>query len=197
MTNDSRASMVRSAAALIGSRGVSATSFSDVLTDSGAPRGSIYHHFPDGKKQLAQDAVEWTSQRVLAFQSAYDGTTATGVLERFIGMWRGVVLGSGGSSGCVVAGVAIDTTQGDESLIDVVRATFQAWISLLTEQLTTTGLPAERAGSVATATLAGMEGALILCRAAGDVGPLDVVAAELLRLLPTEVEHARAAPTTG
>ena len=53
MNSNSRARMVRSAAALFGSRGLSATSFSDVLADSGAPRGSIYHHFPGGKKQLA------------------------------------------------------------------------------------------------------------------------------------------------
>jgi len=65
MSTDSRASMVRSAASLIRSRGVSATSLSDVLADSGAPRGSIYHHFPDGKAQLAEDAIQWTSERLL------------------------------------------------------------------------------------------------------------------------------------
>src|SRR2546430_4988817 len=65
VSTDSRASMVRSAASLIRSRGVSATSFSDVLADSGAPRGSIYHHFPGGKAQLAEDAIQWTSERLL------------------------------------------------------------------------------------------------------------------------------------
>ena len=140
--------MVRSAASLIGSRGVSATSFSDVLTDSGAPRGSMYLHFPDPMRQLAQDAVEWTSQRVLAYQGGYEGRRG-GVLERFIGMWRGVVIGSGGSSGCVVAGVAIDTTEGDESLIDVVRATFDACVSLLSEQFVRR-VYRRHAGSVAT-----------------------------------------------
>jgi TetR/AcrR family transcriptional repressor of lmrAB and yxaGH operons len=178
--SDSRDKMVRSAASLIGTRGVSATSFSDVVTDSGAPRGSIYHHFPDGKKQLAQDAVRYTSDRVIAYQRGYDGSTAEGVLERFIGMWRSVVLASDGAAGCVVAGVAIDTAEGDE-LIDVVRSTFRAWIAVLTDQLTASGVPADRAGSIATATLAGMEGALILCRAEGNVGPLEAVAAELLR----------------
>src|ERR1700712_819386 len=103
MAADSRASMVRSAASLIGTHGVSATSLSDVLADSGAPRGSIYHHFPDGKTQLALDAVRWTSGRVLAYQAAYDGSSPRGVLERFIGMWRGVVLASDGTAGCVVA----------------------------------------------------------------------------------------------
>src|ERR1700712_3262347 len=158
MAADSRASMVRSAASLIGSRGVSATSFSDVLADSGAPRGSIYHHFPEGKRQLAQDAVRWTSDRVLAYQAAYPGDSAAGVLERFIGMWRNVVLTSGGAAGCVVAGVAIDTAPDEPGLLDVVRSTFRSWIELLTGQLAATGVPVDRARAVATATLAGMEG---------------------------------------
>ena len=186
MIKDSRASMVRSAASLIRTRGVSGTSFSDVLADSGAPRGSIYHHFPRGKDQLAGDAIGWTSERVLAHQRACRATTAKGVLECFIGMWRQVVLASGGMAGCVVAGVAIDTVGDGPGLIDVVRATFRSWVDLLSEQLAATGVPAQRASAIATATVAGMEGALILCRAEGGVRPLETVAAELLRLLRQE-----------
>src|SRR5438093_13219352 len=99
MTSDSRARMVRSAASLIRTRGVNATSFSDVLSDSGAPRGSIYHHFPNGKEQLAADAIRWTSERVLAHQHMCRATTAAGVLDCFIDMWRQVVLASGGAAG--------------------------------------------------------------------------------------------------
>src|SRR2546428_14066719 len=106
MAADSRARMVRSAASLIRSRGVSATSLSDVLADSGAPRGSIYHHFPDGKAQLAEDAIQWTSERLLTHLRAGAPTTPSAVLERFIAMWRQVVVASGGSAGCVVAGGA-------------------------------------------------------------------------------------------
>jgi AcrR family transcriptional regulator len=191
MTKDSRARMVRSAAALIRTRGVSATSFSDVLADSGAPRGSIYHHFPQGKEQLAGDAVRWTSERVLAHQRACPVTTPAGVLGCFIDMWRQVVLASGGTAGCVVAGVAIDTVGEAGGLIEVVRATFRSWIELLAEQLAATGVPAARASAIAVATVAGMEGALILCRAEGTVAPLETVAAELMRSLPAD-SRARA-----
>src|SRR5260221_7015644 len=185
VTKDSKASMVRSAAALIRTRGVSATSFSDVLADSGAPRGSVYHHFPEGKEQLAGDAIRWTSERVLAHQRACTATSASGVLECFIDMWRQVVLASRGTAGCVVAGVAIDTPGDADSLIDVVRMTFRSWIELLAEQLAATGVAAPRASAIATATVAGMEGALILCRAEGNARPLEIVAAELLRSLPS------------
>ncbi|GGR07257.1 TetR family transcriptional regulator [Deinococcus ruber] len=183
--------MVQSAASLIGSRGMNATSFSEVVDDSGAPRGSIYHHFPDGKKQLAEEAIRWTSERVLAYQRAYSGHTAAGVLERFIGMWRQLVVASGGTAGCVVAGVAIDSEPGENSLIQVVRATFQAWVSLLASQLEGVGIPAVRATPLALTVLAAMEGALILCRAEGNAAPLDAVAGELLKLLPQEPAELR------
>ncbi|MCW2497601.1 TetR family transcriptional regulator [Jatrophihabitans sp.] len=183
MAGDSRERMVRSAAELISTRGVSATSFADVLAASGAPRGSIYHHFPAGKRQLAEDAVRWTSERVLAYQRANAGDTAESVLRCFIGMWRSVVTASSGATGCVVAGVAIDSGGEDAALLPLAAETFREWVTLLAAQLVSTGLTPARAAAIATTTLAGMEGALILCRAEGDVAPLDAVAAELLGLL--------------
>lgn len=63
------------------------------------------------------------------------------------------------AAGCVVAGVAIDTDAGKAELMKLVRA------------------------PVATVTLVGMEGALIVCRAEGDSKPFDTVAEELKRLL--------------
>lgn len=181
---DSRDRMIASAAALIASRGLNATSFSEVLDESGAPRGSIYHHFPEGKTQLAQEAIRRTSDGVLAYLRAGKERKPADVLARFIGMWRRVVLASNGTSGCSVAGVALDSAPGEGPLLELVRSIFRSWVDLLAQQLEASGVPASRAGTVALATLAGMEGALILCRAEGGTGPLDAVAGELLRLLP-------------
>ena len=195
MSSESRERMVRSAASLIRTRGVNATSFSEVLADSGAPRGSIYHHFPEGKKQLAEDAIRWTSERVLAHLRAGAPATPADVLKRFIDMWRKVVLTSRGTAGCVVAGVAIDTDAGESGDVDLVRSTFRSWTGLLAEQLRAVGVPSDRAAPIAVATLAGMEGALILCRAEGNAKPLDTVADELIRLLPPERSRPRRSKT--
>lgn len=183
MSNDSRGSMVRSAASLIGAHGATATSFSDVLADSGAPRGSIYHHFPEGKQQLTEEAVRWTADRVLAHQRTCPATSPQEVLDWFVGMWRRVVLASDGAAGCVVAGVAVDTDAAAGAVMTVVRSAFRSWVELLRDQYTAAGVPADRAEPLAVATLAGMEGALILCRAERDVAPLDAVAEQLARLL--------------
>ena len=186
MTSNSRTSMIRSAAALFGSRGLTGTSFSDVLAGSGAPRGSIYHNFPGGKRQLEEDAIAWTSEQILTHLGACPADTPSGVLAWFIDLWRQSVLASGGSSGCPVAGVAIDTATAGDDLIEAARAAFSSWTALLTSQLEATGVPAQRAGPIATTTLAGMEGALLLCRAERSSQPLETIAQELMNLLPHE-----------
>ena len=184
MPNDSRQRMVRSAVSLISTRGVTATSFSDVLADSGAPRGSIYHHFPEGKQQLVEAAITLASDWVVNQQRSCVASTPWDVLDCFIGLWRQVVIASQGRSGCTVAGVAIDTPHDDAPMLTVVRDAFRSWVSLLTEQLEATGVPSPRARALATTTLAAMEGALILCRVEGGSGPLDDVAAQLRQLVP-------------
>jgi TetR/AcrR family transcriptional regulator, lmrAB and yxaGH operons repressor len=186
VASSSRASMICSAAALFGSRGLSATSFSDVLADSGAPRGSIYHHFPGGKKQLAEDAIGWTSEQVLAHLHACPSSSPSGVLAWFIDLWRQSVQASAGSSGCPVAGIAIDTGSADNDLIGAARAAFTDWTALLAHQLQATGVPVPRARPIATAALAAMEGALILCRAERSSQPLEIIAEELMNLLPSQ-----------
>ena len=185
MSKDSRLKMVRSAAVLIRTHGVSATSFSEVLDASGAPRGSIYHHFPHGKEQLAEDAIKWTSDRTLAYQRKCPARTSAEVMDWFVDLWRQVVVASGAAEGCAIVGVAVDSTHDDERLLAAVRSAFDSCVELLRDQFVATGVAADRAPALAVALVAGMEGAVILCRAERSVRPLEMVASELKRLLPS------------
>jgi AcrR family transcriptional regulator len=191
VTKDSRAKMVRSAAALIGTRGLSGTSFSEVLEHSGAPRGSIYHHFPNGKRQLAEDAIEWTSDQILGHLRGCRATTPPELMACFIDLWRQSVLASRGTTGCAVAGVAIDIGAYEDVLIGIVRRTFRSWVTELAERLVELELPGDRARTVAFAAVAGMEGALILCRAEGNSRPLEAVGEELMRLVAAKARRSR------
>jgi len=183
VANDSRRRMVEGAAALMGTRGLNATSFSDVLAESGAPRGSIYFHFPGGKRELAKDAMNWTSEQVIAHMTASSASTAFDVVHNFVALFHHVVGASDGAAGCAVAGVTIDVAAGDDELLSVARGAFHAWAELLGGQLRAVGVPEERAAGIAVIAVASVEGALILCRAEGGVGPLDAVEAQLLRLV--------------
>jgi len=174
--------MVSTAAVLIGTKGVAATSFSEVLAASGAPRGSIYHYFPGGKKQLIADAVRWTSGQVLAYQRTSPVATPEQVLLHFLNFFRGSIVASDCEVGCPVAAIVIGAYVERRELSPAVGRSFRSWHRLLTEQLTATGVPRVRAHPLATIALASIEGALVLCRAQHSVEPLDAVAGELRRL---------------
>lgn len=187
--------MVESAASLIGAKGVAGTSLSEVLEASGAPRGSIYHHFPDGKSELAGDAMRWTQAQVLAYQRGCPSTDPAGVIGHFVELFRQSMISSKCRAGCPVAGVLVDTYSDADGLREVGRESFRSWIALLTLQLRRAGVPARDARSLALTTLASVEGALILSRAEGNIGPLDRVDAELRSIAASKTRGRRRAST--
>src|SRR2546427_3695368 len=142
VSNESRTKMVRSAASLIRRRGLSRASFADIVADSEAPRGSIYHHFPQGKDQLAKEAIRATSDWVLAKQGTCAAKTPVGVLECFIDLWRQVVVASNGAAGCVVAGVAGGNLPGTPKLMAGGPGAVQFWGGLLPSPPPPAGVPA-------------------------------------------------------
>ncbi len=176
-----REQMVAAAAGLFGRRGVVGTSFSEIVRASGAPRGSIYYYFPQGKRQLVDDAVRWTTQAVLAYQGACRARTPAGVIDHFIAFFRSSLASSECRNGCPLAAVAIGPSAPAEAIHASVRPGFVAWEALLTRQLRSTGLTPARARGLSTATLAAVEGALILARAEGSLRPLEAVARHLRR----------------
>ncbi len=63
MTDDlsTRDRLIGEAALLFRRRGYHATGLTEILEASGVPKGSLYHHFPDGKAGLAKAAADWTA----------------------------------------------------------------------------------------------------------------------------------------
>ena len=64
MTSSTRDKMIAGAADLMSRHGVNATSMRDVVRHTATPRGSISHHFPDGKPQLIAEAVTFAGRQV-------------------------------------------------------------------------------------------------------------------------------------
>ena len=76
--SDARKKMIESAATLLAMCGLQGTAFTDVVERSGAPRGSIYHHFPEGKDQLVDEAMELAGERALHALDALRGIVTKG-----------------------------------------------------------------------------------------------------------------------
>ncbi len=58
---NSRDKILQTASRLFQLQGYHATGMNQIISESGLPKGSIYHHFPQGKELLAIEAVHFTS----------------------------------------------------------------------------------------------------------------------------------------
>ncbi len=170
--------MIEGAARLLAERGLQETSFSEVLALTGAPRGSIYHHFPDGKEQLVGEALELAGGRALALLESTRGRSAVEVAEYFFEMWRTLLVRADFRIGCSVVAVTVATDSAD--LGAATAAVFRSWRVLLAELLTVGGVPDAEAPGLAAAIIAGSEGAVVLSRAERSIEPFELVAARLV-----------------
>ena len=182
MPSDARQKMIRSAAVLIRERGVEATSFSEVIALSGAPRGSIYHHFPGGKEQLIEEATRYAGEYLAAgLVAALKTEDPRAAIRAFAAHWLGVLEETDFGSGCVVVAATLD---GSPSVRSAAGEAFAAWEGALADGIAPYVSDSERAHSIATLAIAAIEGAVVLARAQHSTRPLVRVAVELERLIP-------------
>jgi AcrR family transcriptional regulator len=191
-TSSAKQQMIQSAMKLQRTRGIAGTAFSDVLADSGAPRGSVYHHFPDGRSQLAEAAteygVDWMSEQLEALLESGDLLVA---LDGFIDLWLEVIREEKYMAGCAVAAGALDPDENSPAR-RAAKEGFRRWEKLLANGFRRAGLSAAQAQGLSVTCIAAIEGALILVRAEGDEGPLETVATQLRRVLRAELAAASA-----
>jgi TetR/AcrR family transcriptional regulator, lmrAB and yxaGH operons repressor len=176
--SDTKQKMIRSAMLILAKRGLEGTSFAEVLADSGAPRGSVYHHFPGGKTQLVEEALQYASEWALREVEKAPGSSAKAVTAAFLDLWRKVLVESKLKAGCSVLAVAVaaDTPK----LRERAAAVFRAWRERLARALERGGLKKADARRFAATLLAASEGAVAVARAEQDLEPFELVAAQLL-----------------
>ena len=187
MPAKTRDRMLDSTVALMQQRGANAVTVDAVLAHSGAPRGSVYHHFPGGRDEMILAAVARAGDNISAMleRSVAQGDAADAVTA-FIGFWKKALRESDYSAGCPVMAMAVDARSDIPAAMQTVRAIFDRWLKDLQRTLVAEGRSRAEARRLATITVAAIEGALILARSAGSVQPLDDVATELRILLQPE-----------
>jgi AcrR family transcriptional regulator len=176
---DGRALLLKGARQLLAEKGYAGMELRDVAERGKAPRGSIYHHFPGGKVQLAREAAE------------LEGTTIRDLIERsleerglkqtlalFGDVFRRRVADYPERIGCPVAAVALARPE-DPELAAVATAAFQSWERPIAAALRDEGVSVGDAEAFAGLVVSTVEGALLRARAAGSQEPLDSAIAGL------------------
>ncbi len=176
MGNDTRQRMAEGAALLLAKQGPAATSFSEVIELTGAPRGSIYHHFPEGKDQLLDAALDVAGARALAVLESLAGSPPREVATGFIDVWRSVLTRSEYSAGCAV--VAVTVSASSPALVDHASAVFRSWRARLAQLLADGGMA--DAHRYAALLVAACEGAVVIARAERSMQPFELAAEGLL-----------------
>jgi TetR/AcrR family transcriptional regulator, lmrAB and yxaGH operons repressor len=197
VADDSRTLMIRAAARLFQERGYAATSFHDVIARSGAPRGSIYHHFPGGKEQLAAEALQWYAHRIRGELARKEPADTVEAIEGFLQIYRESLRRTDFRVGCPLAGVALDLQPEDERLQEVLRSGLGDWQRVMIKSLERDGLPSAQARRVASFVIATVEGALLLARIERSLRPMDDITAELTAYVRSRIPSPRSSPATN
>ncbi|MFT3716450.1 MAG: TetR/AcrR family transcriptional regulator [Gordonia sp. (in: high G+C Gram-positive bacteria)] len=172
--DQTRSRLVAAMLDLIQRRGYAGTGLSALTEAAGAPKGSLYFHFPDGKEEVGSEAVDSAAALFSAMISEI-GSTADGPGEaiRTMGDSLCALLESGSFElGCPVSVVTLEMGSDSPRLRDRCNAAYTEWIGRMTDVLTDHGCDPQTAQSLATTVVSTTEGAMILARARRDVEPL-------------------------
>ena len=187
--------MIASTAVLIRERGARATSLDAILAHSGAPRGSIYHHFPGGRQQLLREATEYAGEYVARrLQRRGADADPLGAIDWLLDEYRTNLLATDFRAGCPVVAVAVESAEAGHDLREQVLGAFERWRQLLAHGFVACGIDATRSDELAVLVVASFEGALILSRAYRDLAPLETVRREIHRLVESELAIKEARP---
>jgi TetR/AcrR family transcriptional regulator, lmrAB and yxaGH operons repressor len=185
---DSKEKTLSAAVRLFSQRGYHGTGLQDILEAGGAPRGSLYFHFPKGKEQIGEAAVQLGTEGVREFIT--DAAQTSGSVQAFlVKLARGMAANlerSGYREGCPVATTALETAAQSDVLGRAARTAFQTWEQEIKRALISFGMKANKADRTATAVLSQLEGALLLARTYRSLEPMQRAEKALLVLAGRE-----------
>jgi AcrR family transcriptional regulator len=163
-----------------------------VLARSGAPRGSVYYHFPDGRNQILTEALRYSGDSITAMIDDAAGRGARVLLAEFVGFWERLLTDGGFTAGCPVVAAAIGCSDDDGPKLSAeAGAILGRWCTALTRAFVNDGFEDADAASLAVTSIAALEGAIVLSRSTRNAGPLHQVGEQLEFLIKAKEFVAR------
>jgi TetR/AcrR family transcriptional repressor of lmrAB and yxaGH operons len=189
MASDTRTRILETTGLLLRQRGYHGTSLNDILSASGAPRGSLYFHFPGGKDQLVIEvtrasAADVTERLGEALAAEKDPAVAVHRIYQSVGR---MLEDNQFSLGCPIAPVVLDAPTDVPELAELCRSAFEQWIGLLRDAFVRAGVPERRAYALALLVESSLEGLMVIARATSDRAPVQAVADEVAALIEAAV----------
>lgn len=151
---------------LLEKQGYHATGLNEIVRRSGAPKGSLYYYFPQGKEQITCEAVlqsgQTTAEHIRTGLAGHDDPVQA--IHNFILLVAENVERSGFSAGSPLTAVAMETSTTNDRINQACRAAYGMIEGAFREKLLSSGIPEDRAQNLATFITASIEGGIILSR---------------------------------
>ncbi len=187
-----RVPIIDSAVKLFRRKGYAATGLNDIVDDCGAPKGSLYHYFPDGKSSIAAAAVEEAGARVRATMTELSNTArSTGELLKshatLLGKW---MKQSGYRDGCPMTTVLLELAPDDRAVTEAAKQAYKDRNAILRKRLMEDGIADNDATQLASLCTSAIQGALIEARIQRSNKPLEIVAHQLSKMIALNIRTA-------
>jgi AcrR family transcriptional regulator len=187
---DGRALLLNGARRLLAEKGYAGMELRDVAERGKAPRGSIYHHFPGGKVQLAIEAAELEGVTIReTIERSLEERGLKETLAMFGEVFRRQAQNHPERLGCPVAAAALARPE-DPALAAAATEAFTSWEAPIAAGLRDEGVDVQSAEDFAGLVVSTIEGALLRARAAGSEEPLDSAIAGLGEALDRLLQDA-------
>lgn len=159
--------MLSAAVELFGERGYEGVGVAELLEKSGAPRGSLYFHFPGGKQQIGAEVVARVGEQVaLRFRGLHEsGVDLRTFIETVFKTTAKESKARCYAASCPMAAIATGFGSADALLAAAVRGAFESWEKEIRVAAEARGMSAANAATFASAMLTAMEGAFIISKA--------------------------------
>ena len=180
-----REQILQTTCSLLEKQGYHGTGLNEIVKESGAPKGSLYHYFPAGKEQITSEAVlqsgQETAERIHVGLMA--SSSASRAIHDFVLKIAEHVELSGFAAGSPLTAVAMETATKSERINLACRQAYTMLQSAFREKLLENGYTKIKAEELATFITASIEGGIILSRTYHTADPLRLVAKQLRTLL--------------
>jgi AcrR family transcriptional regulator len=157
--------MLEAAEGLMREGGFKAAGIKQIAARGRAPIGSLYHHFPGGKTQLAIEALQLHGSKARTLIDAMfagDQPLASRVRTLFRTAARQFDQ-SGCDRGCAIGAVTLDLASTDEALRRACNEAFSSWVEAIAHHLPWKRESTRRAFAEMVVTT--VEGAFVVSRA--------------------------------
>jgi TetR/AcrR family transcriptional repressor of lmrAB and yxaGH operons len=183
--SNSREQILLTTCGLVENQGFQGTGLNDIVRESGAPKGSIYYYFPEGKEEIIAEAVRLAGQHMIEHLRGHleSEKEPAAAIRSFVMDLAEHIKATDYRTGGPITIVASESATTSERINQACQEVYKELHGAFATKLGSNGFDTERARALAWTICAIIEGAVILSRTFHDVDPLLEASQQIFSLI--------------